>query len=138
MRRSLIPAVLLLCITIAPARAQQAAEPTPEQTIAALRSQWQALFVASLLNARAHGQSTAEFGTSIGRIFAPSWAQDLTPQGLARGMRANIRYGARGATVTDYDEALKAVVRQIAVDHGLVWDQRADGSRLVAKVTRKR
>jgi len=53
-------------------------------------------------------------------------------------MRANIRYGARGATVTDYDEALKAVVRQIAVDHGLVWDQRADGSRLVAKVTRKR
>jgi len=169
MRRSLIPAVLLLCITIAPARAQQAAEPTPEQTIAALRSQWQALFVASLLNARAHGQSTAEFGTSIGRIFAPSWAQDLTPQGLARGMRANIRligleaelledtteqavvrfshpdsaqfstrYGARGATVTDYDEALKAVVRQIAVDHGLVWDQRADGSRLVAKVTCKR
>lgn len=169
MRRSLIPAVLLLCITIPPARAQQAAEPTPEQTITALRNQWLALFVASVVNARAHGQSAAEFGTSIGRTFSPSWPKDLTPQGLARGMQFNIRligleaelledtpeqavvrfsrpdsaqfstrYGTYGATVADYDAALKAVLRQIAVDHGLVWDQRADGSQLTAKVTRKR
>ncbi len=148
--RSLIPSLLLLCVAVAGAHAQQPTEPTPDQMIARLRYQWQALFVASVLNARAHGQGTAEFGASLGRIFAPSWAQNLTPQGLARGMRANIRltgleaelledtpeqavvrfsrpdsaqfytrYGARGATLTDYDEALKAVVQQIAAEHGL-------------------
>ena len=167
--RSLIHSLLLLCVAVAGAPAQQPTEPTPDQMVARLRYQWQALFVASVLNARSHGQGTAEFGASMGRIFAPSWAQDLTPQGLARGMRANIRltgleaelledtpeqavvrfsrpdsaqfhtrYGASGATLTDYDEALKAVVQQIAAEHGLTWDQRVDGTWMVAKVARKR
>ena len=112
-RASLIPSVfLLLCVTVAPAPGQQQpAQPTPEQQmISRLRYQWQALFLASVANARSHGQTRAAFGASLGKLFAPSWPKDLTPQGLARGMHSNIRLVGLEAELLE-DTPEQAVVR---------------------------
>ena len=112
-RTSLFPSVLLLlCVTVSRASGQQQpAQPTPEQQmISRLRYQWQALLLASVANARSHGQNRAEFGASLGKLFAPSWAKDLTPQGLARGMRSNVRLVGLEAELLE-DTPEQSVVR---------------------------
>ncbi len=107
---------LALCLgllgTVAPpARAQQAvAQPTPTQMISRLRDQWQGLFLASIANARAHGQSPAQYGAALGRLYASSWPRDLTAQGLGRGILGNVEVmGLKGELVEDTPE--RAVIR---------------------------
>ncbi len=50
----------------------------------------------------------------------------------------HMRYGAWGATLADYDETIKAAAQQLAAERGLVWDQRRDGTWMVARITRDR
>ena len=109
---------LLSAVTLAPGLVlaqEQPTEPTPEQTISRLQYQWEALFVASIVVAKGQGQSPAEHGASIGQLFAPSWADDLTPRGLARGMRNNMRLTGREAELTRDTEDV-AVVRWRRMD----------------------
>ncbi len=103
--------LLLLSAVVAPARAQQAAaQPTPEQMISRLRYQWQGLFLASIANAKAHGQGPAQYGAALGRLYASSWPKDLTPQGLAHGILSNVELiGLKGELVEDTPE--RAVIR---------------------------
>jgi len=114
--------VTLLCaVTLAPGLVlaqEQPTEPTPEQTISRLQSQWEALFVASMVAAQGQGQSPAEHGASIGQLFAPGWSDDLTPQGLARGMRNNFRLIGGEAELTRDTEDV-AVVRWRRLDQEL-------------------
>lgn len=104
--------LLLLSTLATPARAQQAVaqQPEPAQMIARLRYQWQGLFLASIANARAHGQAPAQYGAALGRLYASSWPKDLTPQGLGRGILSNVQLiGLKGELVEDTPE--RAVIR---------------------------
>jgi hypothetical protein len=150
------------------AQQQQSAEPTLERKIASLQYQWQIALVASMMNAREHGQDPTQFGTSVGRWFANRWGPNLTPRVLGEGMEMRFRlvgfetelvdvsdtmavfywsgpdpevfvkrYGSWGASVRDFQAVMTAVVKQIAADGGLVWDQHAEGSRMLVHITKK-
>ncbi len=168
MNRKVMSLLLFLGVAAGSLSAQQPAQPTPEQMVSQLRYQWQALLLATTINAGAHGQTPADFGTAIGRLFAASWGTNVTPQRLVRGMNQNARlvglqseiledtpeqavmrfsrpdsaafhenFGEMGATLADWDEVMNAIVKQIASEHGLVWEQHRAGNQIVAKATRK-
>ena len=84
--RSLILPAVLVAVAL-PAAAQQQprmrrthlAAQTPAQQVTQLRFQWEALFSQSIANAKQHGESAAEYGASLGRIAAPTWASSYWP-----------------------------------------------------------
>lgn len=63
---------------------------TSEQMIAGLRYQWNALAVGGIALALDSGQGATEHGRALGELYAPSWGEELTPEGFAGGMVRNM------------------------------------------------
>ncbi len=170
LRTLLLPA--LLVASVHPALAQQArtrrthlAAQTPAQQVTQLRFQWEALFSQSIANAKQHGESAAEYGASLGRIAAPGWATDLTPQSFVRTIHPILRlYGLtcevtedtpdravyryklpdvahftdRGViTREEYADAMAGMEKEIAAGHQLLVEHRAEEPWVVVTVTRR-
>jgi hypothetical protein len=47
------------------------------------------------------------------------------------------RYGSWGATVPHFQAVMTAAVKQIAAEGKLVWEQHAEGNRMLARLTAK-
>ena len=85
-----------LCGRIAPANAQERPKDaiTLEQMGPHMQYQWQLLLVSTIINAKAHGQSVADLGKSIGRLYAKRWGPDLNPNEFGRAVA--IRFNRLG------------------------------------------
>lgn len=96
--------------------AQQGEAPTSSSsdaaTIAGLRYQWLGFLTASVTNARARGQSPAEFGASLGHIIGASWPKDASPQMIGHAMADNFNLVGQKTTVVE--ETPDRVVLRIA------------------------
>ncbi len=165
---------ILLVAAVQPALAQQQprmrrthlAAPTPQQQLIQLRFQWESLFMGSIANARQHGENAAEYGASLGRIAAPSWSADLTPQSYVRTIHPIIRaigltcevtedtperavyryklpeashFTGEHATVSqqEYADAMAGMEREIAAGHNLMVEHRVEEPWTVVTVTRR-
>lgn len=91
--RSLLLSIALLGGLSAPARPQtvdvQLPTLTEEQKWSRLEFHWASFLAGAVAYAKTKGEGVEALGHSMGKLFAPGWADTLSPAGLIRGLYRN-------------------------------------------------